>query len=454
MEYRINIPRESVDLLGNYLALEAQDLLVEIDNRSGPLPKAYNRAGITGHTYAKWSTKRELIDAIARDEFQSQFVRLSKGIRTVRNGKRHRFRETLELSLGLNTEHKSFGLDSIAQRQDVSPRTSRVRATYADFELLEGLGILRKRDSVNVVRHSINSAKRRGHRRRKNMRTVEQEDVQLVGQHLRALKEHKELRTELETLERRWGLKNRKRMTVREIAERDDVTVHTVLWRELSGTFAVHQHLFLVNQSIPEAVRVWAGLVFHVLAMPSSESKRLLARSLDSKEPWKIPFAVQKLQSDQRAMLYSLIGMDDGKARTVESLVKRNGESGRELRTRHRECIEDIAGEMQINSFTIPWMNTLSESISGSCSSKAKDVLNDKELHALQTSLAELEEDGKNDRDVKALRLRTGLSDDEVHSLKDIQTQTGVRSTVFQNTMHSFLRIIEQHLGKRGKEIT
>jgi hypothetical protein len=449
MEDRIRPHREAKSLLGKHSALEAQDILTAIDDRKNQyLFEACQKQGISVRTYSNWHERRGDIGRIAQLEYKSQFVRISDGIGKVRNERGRRFREILQLSLGLHDGHRSLDLETIAERHGVAPRVMRIRSFQADMVLLEKLGIIRPGDPVSIVQNTNRTRRRHKHLYRKAARPERQEDAEVVAHHIRALKQRKVMQKHMKTLERRWGLNSKRRETVKSIANQDSMSPSSVEWRERSAIFALHRRAFLANTEISEDVRIWAGLVFHVLASQSSENKRLLARTLDSEEPWKISASVQGLQQESRNLLYSLIGVRDGHAYTAEEMADFTGVSAASLTKNLVQCIEHIARDRKIPPFSVAWLNHLAEGILGHDPRKAENVLGPDELGALQSALGNIANNATWQPAIQALRLRSGLADGTIHPTSSIQEQTKIDKRKFAGKMRGLLRVVEQTLGR------
>jgi hypothetical protein len=438
--YRIHAPKPG-GIFGGYRAVEAQEILTAIDNReSTVLAEACTQQGITVSRYCDWHAQRGEINRQAEREKRSQFVRLSDGIRSVRNSRRYRYRTLLELSLGLNSACQSFGVDAIEKQTEIPGRSVRVQLARAELELLEKLRILRPEDPVNVVRLTMHAAMRRGATRRSTSRPMLEEDLQFVKRQIRTLKQQHEWAVHMKTLDQRWGLRGQPPQTVQQIARAQNVSPPTVEWRELAGTFALQRHTLLHDESIPEDVRVWIALVFNTITTRAGETKRLLSRTLDHEHIADVPRHIQKLESTKRDEFHKILGITDGCPVAPESL-----DTDRPWVPRHsyETTIAQIAKQIGILPFATDWLNALAGAIFDQQSQGAQDVLDSGALDQLRAALEHFSTQPQWSACVQALRMRSALSDGTVHTTRDVEKATGVSKSKFSTKMRAFLHEIE-----------
>lgn len=350
----------------------------------------------------------------------------------------------MELSTGLNDDCRSYSLDEIAERLKIPPRVARVRANYADFELLEKLGILRADDIVNIVRLNMNAAKRRGHTQRESKYPMQDWYLDSLEPHIRALKKHPEHRDQMSTLQQRWGLAGQPQSTVAEIVERDDVSPPTVEWRESAGIMALHRRVLLSNSNIHDDVRVWAGLVFHLLGMKACDNKRQMARLLDCTEPWKLNHTIEVQNDGSRELLRDMIGVPDGVALTAEQIAADREVSPGVVQSRTSRLLKMCAEGRGVAPYSIDWLNKVSDAIYDQKSQSAQDVLDPEEFAALQLALDALQQDDKWGKAVTALKMRAGVEDGAVRPTSEIEPVTGITKKKFAKKMRDLLTVLEQ----------
>jgi len=214
---------------------------------------------------------------------------------------------------------------------------------------------------------------------------------------------------------------------------------------EVLGIQALHQRILMMNDSIPADVRMWAGMVFHVLNLKPSPEKRLLARTLDSPDVWKLPGAVKSLNGDRSELLQKMIGVEDGVPKSMTELG--GGRSGRlGIRTTHNYAIQSVARKMEIPTYGVDWVNTLEECVVGRKGPPIEEAVTPEQRQQLDAVLAEMETDEALAPRAKALRMRAGL-DGQKFSGEEVERETGILRNNLSKAMRAFLFEVEGRVG-------
>ncbi len=315
----------------------------------------------------------------------------------------------------------------------------------ATLELLEKLGILRGTDTVDVLRKHMNASFRRGPSKQEPRRPVCDGDFRIARRHSSEIKRY--FPEPIKTLQCRWGLNGQEPKTMQETGKALGMNRKNAERNEILGVLALHQRILMSDDRIPEDVRLWAGMVFHVLNLKPSPEKRLLARTLDSPDVWKLPGVVKKLNEACGGLLFRMIGLEDGVPKSMTELG--GGRGGRlGIRTEHNYAIHSLADKMGIPPYGIDWINALEDCAIGRKGQPIERALTSEQRQTLDRVLGEMEADETLAPRVTALRMRTGLQDGHKFSCGEVERETGILKNNLSKTLRAFLFAVESKVAK------